>query len=75
MTSSYVVTGGGRGIGRAIVERLAEDGHVAAVDIDAEAMSWAENHGRVSAVIGDAADERVAERAANDAAGAGKLAG
>jgi NAD(P)-dependent dehydrogenase (short-subunit alcohol dehydrogenase family) len=34
MTLSYVVTGGARGIGRAIVERLARDAHVVAVDYD-----------------------------------------
>jgi NAD(P)-dependent dehydrogenase (short-subunit alcohol dehydrogenase family) len=75
MTLSYVVTGGAQGIGRAIVERLAEHGHVVTVDIDGEAVDWTEGSERVSAVVGDAADEAVAERAAERAAGSGALAG
>jgi NAD(P)-dependent dehydrogenase (short-subunit alcohol dehydrogenase family) len=69
---TYVVTGGGQGIGRAIVERLARDGHVVALDSDEEALAWTSGHERVTAVIGDARDERVAERAAD---AAGPLAG
>ncbi len=34
MIGSYVVTGGARGIGRAIAARLAADGHVVVVDMD-----------------------------------------
>lgn len=72
---SYVVTGGGRGIGQAIAARLAEDGYVVAVDIDADALGWTQDSLRVKAVVGDAGDEAVAERAADSAASAGSLVG
>jgi NAD(P)-dependent dehydrogenase (short-subunit alcohol dehydrogenase family) len=75
MTRSYVVTGGARGIGRAIVERLARDGHVVALDRDAAALAWTEGAAGIEAVSGDAADEAVAERAAEVADRAGPLAG
>jgi hypothetical protein len=62
MTLSYVVTGGGRGIGRAIVARLPARGHaVVVVERDAESLSWAA--GRVTVVAGDAGAEATAERA------------
>jgi NAD(P)-dependent dehydrogenase (short-subunit alcohol dehydrogenase family) len=72
---SYVVTGGGRGIGRAIVELLAEQGHVVVVELDSHALEWTHEHPRVSVVIGDAADEAVAASAARTAERAGPLAG
>jgi NAD(P)-dependent dehydrogenase (short-subunit alcohol dehydrogenase family) len=52
MTRSFVVTGGARGVGRAVASRLAQDGKVVVVDLDASAN-----------VVGDAADDAVLERA------------
>ena len=75
MTLSYVVTGGAHGIGRALVERLTEEGHVVALDLDEQALAWTEDRDGVTAVAGDAGDERVAERAADAAEAAGPLAG
>jgi len=67
VTRSYVVTGGGRGIGRALVERLAEDGHVVALDLDADALAWTDGASGVTALVGDAGDEALAARWVNNA--------
>jgi NAD(P)-dependent dehydrogenase (short-subunit alcohol dehydrogenase family) len=80
MSRSYVVTGGGRGVGRAVVERLLadDDAAVVAIELDEAALRWVDAHqagGRVRAVVGDASDESVAERAADVAESAGALAG
>ena len=75
MGSTYVVTGAGRGIGRALVEHLLGGGAaaVAAVEREPGALDWAPE--RVLVVTGDAADPDVAERAADRAQAAGALAG
>jgi NAD(P)-dependent dehydrogenase (short-subunit alcohol dehydrogenase family) len=74
LSGSYVVTGGARGIGRAIVERLASDAStVVALDVDADALSWAGD--RVVPIVGDAADAGVAAQAADLAEAAAPLAG
>jgi NAD(P)-dependent dehydrogenase (short-subunit alcohol dehydrogenase family) len=72
---SYVVTGGAQGIGRAVAERLARDGHVVVLDRDADALAWTSGAEGVSAVAGDAGEEAVAERAADAAEAAAPLAG
>ena len=79
MSRSYVVTGGGRGVGRALVERLLRDGNsVVAIELDPAALAWVDHHPagrRVIPVSGDASDEAVAERAADLAEAAGTLSG
>ena len=79
MSRSYVVTGGGRGIGRAIVERLLGDAHiVVAIEHDSDALTWVDAHPagpRVITVVGDASDENVVERAADLAQAAGFFTG
>ncbi|MCP2345505.1 SDR family NAD(P)-dependent oxidoreductase [Nonomuraea roseoviolacea] len=87
MSLSYVVTGGGRGIGRAVVERLlagrggdesagrgrGEKVSVVVVERDAAALAWPGDG--VIPVVGDASDEAVVERAADLAQESGALAG
>lgn len=79
MGCSYVVTGGGRGIGRAITERLLSGGAtVAVLELDPASLGWVASHPagpRVLAVTGDAASETDAAKAADAAEAAGRLAG
>jgi NAD(P)-dependent dehydrogenase (short-subunit alcohol dehydrogenase family) len=60
MVRSYVVTGGGRGVGRAVAERLLRDGGaVVIIELDAEAVAWAKDHPaapRIAAVTGQRQD-------------------
>ena len=79
MSNSDVVTGGGRGVGRAIVERLLGDGHtVVIIELDPAAAAWVADHSagtRLRSVVGDASDDRVTDHAADLAEAAGPLAG
>src|SRR6187399_2361427 len=72
---SYVVTGGAHGVGRAIAERLARDGHVVVLDPGAAADGWIRETPRVTAVAGDAGDDSVAAEAAGRAADLAPLRG
>lgn len=67
-TRSFVVTGGARGIGAAIVRRLGVDGHVVVVDTTPPAEG-------IERVVGDATDPAVAARAAERAESLAPMAG
>lgn len=77
--ASYVVTGGGRGVGRAVVERLmGGQNTVVVIEFDAASLDWVDAHPAadlIVPVIGDAADPAVAERAAAVAEAASPLVG
>ncbi|WP_067531788.1 SDR family NAD(P)-dependent oxidoreductase [Nocardia crassostreae] len=79
MTHAYVVTGGGRGVGRTIAERLLDDGQaVVIIEFEARILDWTHGHragSRLRTVVGDAADETVTARAADLAQEAGRFAG
>jgi NAD(P)-dependent dehydrogenase (short-subunit alcohol dehydrogenase family) len=79
VSGSCVVSGGGRGVGHAIVERLLRDGAtVVIIETDPTALDWVAAHpahGRVTAVVGSAADEQISEQAADRAESAGQLTG
>jgi NAD(P)-dependent dehydrogenase (short-subunit alcohol dehydrogenase family) len=70
--SSYVVTGGAQGVGRAVVGRLAADGS-AVVVVDLSDLGQVPANVRL--VEGDAADPEVTERAAAEAEAHGPLVG
>jgi NAD(P)-dependent dehydrogenase (short-subunit alcohol dehydrogenase family) len=75
---AVVVTGGGRGVGRAIVERLLAQGDTVVVERDAGAVDWVAGHvsgPRVAAVVGDAASREIADQAADLAQRQGPLTG
>lgn len=79
MIRAHVVTGAGRGIGRAIAEKLLSDGDaVVILEQDAAAATWAADHlagSRVMTVTGSADDQATAERAADAAEDMGRLVG
>jgi len=73
---SHVVTGGARGVGRAVVDRLLAEGDaVVVIDLDAGGLPGRPASDRARVVAGDAADPAVAERAADLAEAAAPLAG
>ncbi len=78
MPVSYVVTGGGRGIGRAVVERLLAGGDaVVVLELSDPDLSWVDEgaRARIASVVGSAADETVARAAAERAESMAPFAG
>ena len=75
--NSYVVTGGGRGIGRAITQRLLATGSaVVVIEMSAEDADWVrDDSGRLRVVGGDASIPSVNEAAADLAEEAAPLVG
>ena len=72
---SAVVTGAASGIGEATAQRLASDGlAIVGVDRDAARLESAKSAIRGAHVVGDVADRGILERAAEIAAGFGRLA-
>ena len=70
--ASFVVTGGAQGVGRAIAERLATEGHVVVLDV---AGALDRDDPAVELVSGDGRDPAVARAAAERAEAAGPLRG
>ena len=79
MSRSYVVTGGGGGIGRVIAERLlGEEDTVVVMDANVDLLGWIDGHpasDRLIGLDGNATDERDAVRAAGRAEAVAPLAG
>jgi NAD(P)-dependent dehydrogenase (short-subunit alcohol dehydrogenase family) len=75
MERAYVVTGGARGVGRAIAERLAGRGHVLAVDRDVDGLRWADGRSGVEGFIADALDEQALGEAVERASHGATLVG
>ena len=79
MKRSYVVTGGGQGIGRAIALRLASTGaSVQVLERDDRATEWIETLHRdlnIELLIGDASDDTAAEEASARASADATLQG
>lgn len=75
-TDGVVVTGGAKGIGRAIVDRLAGDGYlVVCVDSDEAGLDRLATSPMIVPLLGDVSEEAILERAADLAEEKGSLVG
>lgn len=79
VAKGYVVTGGGRGVGRAIVERLlVQNAYIVVIELDAATLDWVGGHAqrqRVIPMVGSAADEAVTARAVDEIEAVAPLVG
>ncbi|MFX1575088.1 MAG: SDR family NAD(P)-dependent oxidoreductase [Promethearchaeota archaeon] len=80
MNNSYVVTGGGRGIGKAIVQQLLNNANnsVVIIERDQSSIKWIENHpdkSCIQIVLGNAREEHITNQASDQAQKVGKLVG
>jgi NAD(P)-dependent dehydrogenase (short-subunit alcohol dehydrogenase family) len=72
---SFVVTGGARGVGRQVAQRLSRRGHVVVLDRDSDALRWTDDAPQIDGLAGDAADEPMLQLAIERASRVGTLTG
>lgn len=80
MSNSFVVTGGGKGIGKIIVQHLLTNTNnsVVVIENDESTVNWVKNHpdtSRIHLILGNAADNQIAKLASEKAQEIGLLVG